>query len=656
MKRWRPAPIVWLVIVAVAAGQVLSASYPQLVSAGGNDAPVYPLKVSTNGRYLVDQNNEPFQVIADTAWSLMQAYTTAQATQYLEDRRLKGFNTINVFISGYNPNTANTNGDYPFVGTDLSQPNAAWFSHVDNIINIAASKGIQFYLGTANLGSSSCDGPPDPYKCYMTTSNATSLGQYLGNRYKNFPNIMWVHGGDTEPSEAPTLTPLVTALDNGIKQFDTNHIASYHITAIHSSSEVYLTSSWHNFSSAQTFYNDATNAPNAYKLLHTDYTAGTVKPTLLVEPCYERFTPPGGTITTPYHVRQQTGWAALSGAFGISIGSDPFFQPVLPSDWASYLNLNGTINAKYIAEALQQYDWYIDVPDTSTSHQLVTSGFGTYGSATYATAALASDGSHGWVYVPTEMSPVVNMAKFSSAVTAKWYDPTTGTATLIGTFANSGSRTFTSPSTAHPDGTKDYLLELKAGPQRQIALWRFNEATGSSAADATGNGHTATLFNSPGHVTGTLQNGLSFNGTNQYATVADSNALDFTSKIKIDVWVKFASGAGTVEQKFLVKDAGGSTVSPYGLRVASNGSIGLKWGSTWYQGTPISWSNGTWYHIIAQHDGSKITFIRDGVNVGSIANTSTTSPTTGVLWIGRGMPGFENYFNGTMDELKLKTL
>ncbi|HZQ98363.1 MAG TPA: DUF4038 domain-containing protein [Chloroflexota bacterium] len=652
----RPRQHRGLVAIAITVGQLLAILGPTPVRAAGNDAPAYPLKVSSNGHYLVDQGHQPFLVVADTAWSLMQAYTTAQATQYLEDRRIKGFNTINVFVSGYSPETPNTNGDYPFIGNDLTQPNAAWFSHVDDIINIAAAKGIQLYLGTANLGSKSCSDPhPLPYKCYMTTSNATSLGQYLWNRYKNLPNIIWTYGGDTSVSEAPNLTPLVTALDNGIKQYDTNHIASYHITAVHSSSEVYLTSSWHKFSSIQTYYNDATNAPYAYRLTQADYSASTIKPTLLVEPCYEGVAPPGDPTTTPYHVRQATGWASLSGALGVSIGSDPFFGSSLPQNWASYLNRSGTLHTKYIAEALQQYDWYVDVPDTNTSHQLVTSGYGTYGSATYATAAVASDGSHGWVYVPARMSPVVNMGKFSSSVTAKWYDPTTGTASLVGTFPNSGSRTFASPAAAHADGTQDYLLELKAGAQREVARWRFNEASGSTAADATSNGHTATLFNSPGHVTGVLQNGLSFNGTNQYATVPDADDLDFTTKIKIDVWVKFASGAGTVEQKLLVKDGAGAPDSSYGLRVASNGSIGLKWGSSWYQGTPLNWSNGTWYHIIAQHDGSKITLIRDGVNVGSITNSSTTWATTGILWIGRGMPGFESYFNGTMDELQLKT-
>jgi hypothetical protein len=31
----------------------------------------YPLKVSSNNRYLVDQNNEPFLLVGDAAWNLL---------------------------------------------------------------------------------------------------------------------------------------------------------------------------------------------------------------------------------------------------------------------------------------------------------------------------------------------------------------------------------------------------------------------------------------------------------------------------------------------------------------------------------------------------------------------------------------------------------
>ena len=49
-------------------------------------APVYPLKVSANKRYLVDQNNKPFLIVGDTPQGLIYRLTEKQADDYFADR------------------------------------------------------------------------------------------------------------------------------------------------------------------------------------------------------------------------------------------------------------------------------------------------------------------------------------------------------------------------------------------------------------------------------------------------------------------------------------------------------------------------------------------------------------------------------------------
>jgi hypothetical protein len=56
----------------------------------------YPLKVSEDRRYLVDQNNKPFRIQGDSAQSLIANLTYAEAQLYFSDRQAKGFNTINI--------------------------------------------------------------------------------------------------------------------------------------------------------------------------------------------------------------------------------------------------------------------------------------------------------------------------------------------------------------------------------------------------------------------------------------------------------------------------------------------------------------------------------------------------------------------------------
>jgi hypothetical protein len=53
------------------------------------------------------------------------------------------------------------------------------------------------------------------------------------------------------------------------------------------------------------------------------------------------------------------------------------------------------------------------------------------------------------------------MSHFARQVTARWYDPTAGTYTNIGTFANSGTHTFDSP-TVNSAGENDFVLVLQA--------------------------------------------------------------------------------------------------------------------------------------------------------------------------------------------------
>src|SRR5271156_5954577 len=60
----------------------------------GASSPAYPLKLSANGRYLVDQNNTPFLITGDNPHALIGMGTTADAESYFADRQLHGFNAV----------------------------------------------------------------------------------------------------------------------------------------------------------------------------------------------------------------------------------------------------------------------------------------------------------------------------------------------------------------------------------------------------------------------------------------------------------------------------------------------------------------------------------------------------------------------------------
>ena len=98
-------------------------------------------------------------------------------------------------------------------------------------------------------------------------------------------------------------------------------------------------------------------------------------------------------------------------------------------------------------------------PDTT--HTWLTAGFGS--GSTFSVAARSSDGQTIIAYLSNgnATAKTINMSAITSATStaiAWWYNPQTGTATLIGTFPNSGSQSFTAP-----DGN-DWVLVIDDAP------------------------------------------------------------------------------------------------------------------------------------------------------------------------------------------------
>jgi hypothetical protein len=101
---------------------------------------------------------------------------------------------------------------------------------------------------------------------------------------------------------------------------------------------------------------------------------------------------------------------------------------------------------------------------------VVTAGYGTPSSTNYpiddnyVTTAATPDGTLAITYLPAGQTITVNLASFSGAVTARWFDPTNNTyTTLAGSpFANSGTVQVT-PAGNNAQGTKDWVLILTVG-------------------------------------------------------------------------------------------------------------------------------------------------------------------------------------------------
>src|SRR5260370_11381101 len=154
------------------------------------------LRVQPGARYLVDGSGAPFFLHGDSPWAILTALTNEDAEIYLEDRRQRGFNGILVVLIDHvnAPGVADkptAYGDVPFTTPgDFSTPNETYLSHADLIIQKALSKGLHVFLTPAYLGF---DGGVEGWYSTMQANGTTKLttyGQWLGNRYRDQPNIV----------------------------------------------------------------------------------------------------------------------------------------------------------------------------------------------------------------------------------------------------------------------------------------------------------------------------------------------------------------------------------------------------------------------------------------------------------------------------------
>ena len=196
---------------------------------------VYPLKVSANGRYLVDQSNTPFLIVGDVPQAMVSRVSPADAAFYFDDRQAYGFNAmwISVLCAGpyyyYCEDDGSTyDGIRPFTGYvpggtdtphyDLTKPNEAYFARVDKLLTLAADRGFVVFLDPIETGqwvpTLRNNGPVAAY----------AYGQYLANRYKHFDNIIWFSGNDFNTWKTPGDDEVVRAVAMGIKSVDTIHL------------------------------------------------------------------------------------------------------------------------------------------------------------------------------------------------------------------------------------------------------------------------------------------------------------------------------------------------------------------------------------------------------------------------------------------------
>ena len=422
------------------------------------------LKVSSNGRFLVKADGTPFFYMADTGWTLFTRITKEEADMYLEDRKNKGFNVIQATVIAQFSGITEPNvyGQLAVQNGDINQPNEAYYQHIDWVINKAAEKGIYIALLPAWASSQVTPNSGVFNPNYQNqgwgaaTSKAYNHGYYLGNRYKNHTNIIWVLGGDTNPPGFETIyRTMAQALHDGDIG---RHLMTYHPQFMNN---YFHNEAWLDFNMAQT--NHVFDSPN-YNAIRTNYNLTPPKPTIDGEPRYEDIPHNYNSANpriTDFDVRQAQFWALFSGAFGIVYGNnnvwqmyEPQYPPWIGANiyWYNALNRPGATQMIHIRKLIESRPFLTRIPDQS----LITSGQRTDGGHIVSTRG--SDGGYAFIYSPYGGTFSIDLNKLSgSTVRTYWYNPKNGASTIIGTFPRSGTRSFTAPNAGRGN---DWVLVL----------------------------------------------------------------------------------------------------------------------------------------------------------------------------------------------------
>jgi hypothetical protein len=193
------------------------------------------------------------------------------------------------------------------------------------------------------------------------------------------------------------------------------------------------------------------------------------------------------------------------------------------------------------------------------------------------------------------------------------------------------------------------------------AYWKFDEGSGTTAADAVG-GNDGTLTGSPSWTTsGLVNDAITYNGSSQYTKT--SSGLSVSSAFTVALWVN-PSVTLSSSGDYGIFEYGTASASKIAIELnASGGSARLLtpdlsntsyYADSSYVGV-TSFNANTWYFIVLIYDGSTKKLYANGATDSHMGVSATGTIGSGTQFMvggdQHGSSGAAHYFPGTIDEV-----
>lgn len=202
------------------------------------------------------------------------------------------------------------------------------------------------------------------------------------------------------------------------------------------------------------------------------------------------------------------------------------------------------------------------------------------------------------------------------------------------------------------------LNSAEARPPGLHAHLKFDESSGTSAADATGNGWTGTLVNGALRTTGVSGNAVDLDGTNDYVRLPNGVVSELT-RVTLAAWVRLDSvvnwtrifdfGSSTSVNMFLTPRSGITSLPVFAITTSGNG------GEQRIQSSVAIAAN-TWTHVAVTLGGGTGILFLNGVEVGRNSGMTLTPSALGSTtqnYLGRSQYSNDAYLNGRIDDFRI---
>jgi hypothetical protein len=415
------------------------------------------ITVSENRRFLVTEEGQPFFWLADTVWEIFHRLTLEEVKYYLENRRRKGFNVIQaVALAEFDGlHTPNAYGEFALVDDDPTQPNEAYFQHVDAVIRLAAEHGI--YVALLPTWGDKVTHLWGVGPIVFNEENARTYGRWLGERYRDDSNVIWVLGGD-RPGYTDThdYRPIWRAMAKGIDEgMGLRAIKTYHPSGGNSSSKWLHEEEWLDFNMMQSGHGSGRSTP-VWEMIASDYALTPTRPVIDAEPNYEdhpvdpwpTWNPANGYFRAE-DVRRQSYRSIFAGGCGVTYGhhtmwqfSGERYEAINHADrpWKDAIDRPGAGQMLHLRRLMESRPFLSRIPDQA----VITFDGGERGE--YRTATRDSEGRYAMVYLPTPHPVTVRLGwAAGDAVQASWFNPRSGNSQPIGVFSTQNEVTFEPP-------------------------------------------------------------------------------------------------------------------------------------------------------------------------------------------------------------------